>query len=141
MSKSFVMQPEVETILIDICVEDASIDLMNYLPESFDANGTFEVVNGNFTLNGSILDPSNLPIGEYQEIAYSSTEGNCKYYVDYTITVNADCVPCGRGEITASTTVTPNGDGVNDYFEIKGVEFCDFRFDVMFFNRWGSQGL
>ncbi len=134
----FVMQPQLETVFIDICVEDPTIDLVNYLPASFDTNGTFEILTAGMVLNGSILDPLAVPVGEYQ-IAYSSTEGTCKYYVDFTITVNADCVPCGVANITPSKTVTPNGDGVNDVFEIKGVEFCDFNFDLMIFNRWGAK--
>ncbi|NNK12066.1 MAG: gliding motility-associated C-terminal domain-containing protein, partial [Flavobacteriaceae bacterium] len=134
----FVMQPQLETVFIDICVEDPSIDLINYLPSSFDTNGTFEILTQGMVLNGSILDPIAVPVGEYQ-IAYSATEGTCKYYVDFTITVNADCVPCGIDDIDPSKTVTPNGDGVNDVFEIKGVEFCDFNFDLMIFNRWGAK--
>ncbi|MBT8285729.1 MAG: T9SS type B sorting domain-containing protein, partial [Flavobacteriaceae bacterium] len=134
----FVMQPQLETVFIDICVEDPSIDLINYLPASFDTNGTFEILTAGMVLNGSILDPITVPVGEYQ-IAYSSTEGTCKYYVDFTITVNADCVPCGIDDIDPSKTVTPNGDGVNDVFEIKGVEFCNFNFDLMIFNRWGAK--
>ena len=134
----FVMQPRLEEVTIDICVEDAAIDLTDYLPESFDTNGRFESMSGTVFLNGSVFDPLNLEVGEYQ-ISYSSDEGECKYYVDFTIRVNADCVPCGRNEIKASTAVTPNGDGVNDYFEIKGVEYCDFKFDVMLFNRWGTK--
>jgi len=35
--------------------------------------------------------------------------------------------------------VTANGDGINDVFEIKGVEFCQFTFDVEFYNRWGDK--
>ncbi len=134
----FVMQPQLETVAIDICVEDPSIDLVNYLPASFDTNGTFEIMTSGMVLNGSVLDPIMVPVGEYQ-IAYSSTEGTCKYYVDFTITVNADCVPCGIDDIIPSKTVTPNGDGVNDLFEIRGVEFCNFNFDVMLFNRWGAK--
>ena len=76
--------------------------------------------------------------GEYK-IAYNSTEGTCKYYVDFTVIVDTECVPCGRGDIIISKAVTANGDGVNDFFEIKGVEYCAFSFDVMIFNRWGTK--
>ena len=63
----------------------------------------------------------------------------CKYYADYILNVNSDCVPCGRGEIVVSKTVTANGDGINDMFEITGVEYCGYTFDVMIFNRWGDK--
>ncbi len=134
----FVMQPEKETVFIDICVADMTIDLTSYLPEDFDTNGVFTATSGNVILNGNFFDPIDHMVGDYA-IAYTSLDGTCKYYVDFEIKVNADCVPCGRKDIIASKTVTPNGDGVNDYFEIKGVENCDFRFDVMLFNRWGSK--
>ncbi|RNC91648.1 MAG: hypothetical protein ED555_00540 [Allomuricauda sp.] len=134
----FVMQPQLEEVFIDICVEDDAIDLLTYLPEGFDANGTFEVLEGNVTLQGSMFDPLGLETGEFR-IAYSSIEGDCKYFVDFIITTNSDCVPCTRDEIEVSKTVTANGDNINDFFEIKGVEYCDFTFDVMIFNRWGDK--
>ncbi|NND78820.1 MAG: T9SS type B sorting domain-containing protein [Maribacter sp.] len=134
----FVMQPEKEYVSIDICVEDMTIDLTSYLPEDFDTNGVFTANSGNVNLNGNFFDPIDHMVGDYS-IAYTSLDSSCKYYVDFEIKVNADCVPCGRKDIIASKTVTPNGDGVNDYFEIKGVDNCDFRFDVMLFNRWGSK--
>ncbi len=134
----FVMQPQLEEIFIEICVEDEPIDLINYLPESFDTNGTFEIMSGNASIMGSTFNPENLEVGEYL-IAYSSTEGTCKYYVDFTITVNSDCVPCGRDEIIVSTAVTANGDNINDLFTITGVEYCNYSFEVMIFNRWGDK--
>ena len=134
----FVMQPQLEEVTIDICIEEVAIDLLNYLPEGFDANGEFMILEGEVTLNGSIFDPLNHQPGEYK-IAYSSVGGDCKYYVDFTIVVNTDCVPCGRDQIEISKAITPNGDGVNDKFEIRGVEFCQFTFDIMLFNRWGNK--
>jgi gliding motility-associated-like protein len=134
----FVFQPQLEEVTIDICIEDEPIDLINYLPEGFDTNGTFEILEGDVTINGSMFDPLDHLPGEYK-IAYSSIEGDCKYYVDFTIIVNTDCVPCGRGEIEISEAVTNNGDGINDYFEIRGVEFCEFTFGVQMFNRWGDK--
>ncbi|WP_343487748.1 Calx-beta domain-containing protein [Allomuricauda sp. d1] len=134
----FVMQPQLEEVFIDICVEDDPINLVNYLPEGFDTNGVFTVTSGNVILEGSTFNPANLEVGEYL-IAYSSTEGDCKYYVDFIITTNSDCVPCGRDQIEISTAVTANGDNINDVFEIKGVEYCGYTFDVMIFNRWGDK--
>ena len=134
----FVLQPELVDVEIEICVEDDPIDLINFLPQDFDTNGTFTVTSGEAELEGSIFNPSGIEIGEYQ-IEYSSTEGECKYYADFTITTNSECVPCSRDEIEVSTTVTPNGDSVNDFFEIKGVEYCGFTFDVLLFNRWGDK--
>ena len=135
----FVLQPQLETVTIDICVEDDAIDLIDYLPEGFDTNGFFEVMSNNYNLIGTTLNPLTLDLDNQTLIAYSSLEGTCKYFVDFVINANTDCVPCGRDDIEASKTITANGDGVNDYFEIRGVEFCEFNFDVMIFNRWGEK--
>ncbi|UOY07489.1 gliding motility-associated C-terminal domain-containing protein [Muricauda sp. SCSIO 64092] len=134
----FVLQPKLEEVFITICVEDDAIDLVEYLPESFDTSGTFTIVQGEVTMEGSMFNPTDLAVGEYL-IAYTSTEGTCKYYVDFTIDVNSDCVPCGRNEIKVSKTVTANADTINDFFEITGVEYCLYTFEVMIFNRWGDK--
>jgi gliding motility-associated-like protein len=134
----FVLQPQLQEITINICIEEETIDLLNYLPEGFDSNGTFMILEGDVVLEGNYFDPMKHEPGEYK-IAYSSTEGTCKYYVDFTVIVDTECVPCGRGDIIISKAVTANGDGVNDYFEIKGVEYCLFSFDIMIFNRWGTK--
>ncbi|MGD1945144.1 MAG: Calx-beta domain-containing protein, partial [Croceivirga sp.] len=134
----FVLQPQLEEVFIDICVEDEPIDLITFLPGGFDTNGTFEVLEGNLTLNGSIFDPSGIEIGAYK-IAYSSIEGDCKYFVDFNITTNSECVPCNRSEIEVNDAITVNGDGINDFLEITGAEYCTFQFDIMVFNRWGDK--
>ncbi|UII78334.1 gliding motility-associated C-terminal domain-containing protein [Flagellimonas sp. CMM7] len=131
-----VTQPETEIVIIDVCVDDNNIDLLPYLPPSFDANGVFEVISGDGSLDGSLLDPSDFGVGEHQ-ISYSSEQGICKYFVDFTIRINADCIPCNASEITASTAVTANLDGVNDFFEIKGGEYCNYTFGLQILNRWG----
>jgi gliding motility-associated-like protein len=134
----FVLQPQLQEITINVCIEEEPIDLLNYLPTDFDSNGTFMILEGDVVLEENIFDPMNHEPGEYK-IAYSSTEGTCKYYVDFTVIVDTECVPCGKGDIIISKAVTANGDGVNDFFEITGVEYCAFSFDVMIFNRWGTK--
>ncbi|QWX84309.1 gliding motility-associated C-terminal domain-containing protein [Cellulophaga sp. HaHaR_3_176] len=134
----FVMQPQLEEVFIDICVEDDAIDLINFLPAGFDTNGQFVLISGNTTIEGSIFNPADLEIDEYK-IEYSSTDGTCKYYVDFTIITNSDCVTCDASKIITSKAVTPNNDGRNDTFEITGVEYCNYTFDVMIFNRWGNK--
>ena len=134
----FVLQYQLEEITIDICVEDEAIDLRDYLPEPFSKEGIFEIRQGDIVLNESIFDPANLEVGVYL-IAYSAKTGPCKYFAEFTINVNSDCVPCNRGEIEINDAITINGDGINDYLEITGVEYCAFQFDVMVFNRWGDK--
>ena len=134
----FVMQPQLEEVSFSICVEDDPVNLFDYLPEYFDQNGQFAIRQGNVTLEGSTFNPEGLEVGEYL-IAYSSKAGTCEFLADFIIDVNSDCVPCTRDKIEVSETVTVNADGKNDYFEIKGVEYCPYQFDVMIFNRWGDK--
>ncbi len=133
----FVLQRERAAIAVDICIEDDAIDLMDYLPADFDASGTFTVTGGNATVNGSVFDPTGLVLGEYL-IEYASTANSCKFYADFTITVNNDCAPCNPEDLIVSKTITVNGDGINDYFELNGLENCGFIYEVEIFNRWGT---
>ncbi|WP_171037066.1 Calx-beta domain-containing protein [Maribacter algarum] len=134
----FVMQLERETITIDICTGDDAIDLLNSLPTNFDRTGNFIVNQGDVILNGSLFEPMNLELGEYL-ISYESTDTSCKFYADYIINVNADCLPCDINDLVVSKTITVNGDGINDYFEITGLEDCGYTYQVMVFNRWGTK--
>ncbi len=53
-----------------------------------------------------------------------------------TVTIFIDC----EGEIVIFTAVSPNGDGVNDFFHIGGIDaFPNNRLCI--FNRWGNQVL
>jgi len=131
------MQRERAAVTLDICVDDAPIDLLDSLPADFDMNGTFTVTNGIAMVNGSMFDPQGLELGEYT-IEYASTDGDCKYYADFTINVNNDCVDCSLENLIVSKTITVNGDGINDYFELKGLESCGFTYEVQIFNRWGT---
>jgi gliding motility-associated-like protein len=135
----FVVQLEKAEIEIDICVEDDAIDLLNYLPEGFDTNGTFTIEDDDITLSGSIFNPADHePLQEYI-ISYSSEDGSCKFNSDFFIEVNKDCLPCDPDNLIISKAVTVNGDGINDFFEISGLEQCDYAYNVMIFNRWGER--
>ena len=134
----FVMQYPLEEIIINICVEDEPINLVDYLPTGFNTDGDFLVREGNVVLSNSNFDPTNLETGPYI-IDYVSETDFCQYNATYSIFVNGDCVSCDGGEISINSTITANGDGKNDFLEISGVEYCAFRFDVMVFNRWGDK--
>ncbi len=133
----FVMQREGALIEIAICIEDEVINLIDSLPADFDTNGTFTITQGAITLDGSLFDPNGLEIGEYL-ISYESTAGSCNYVADFIITVNADCLPCSITDLIVSKTITVNGDGINDFFEISGLENCGYTYNVKIFNRWGA---
>ena len=91
--------------------------------------------------NGSTAtDPSHTyeEIGEYQVtlIAYDPLTG-CADTISYF-----PFVVEGDGRIWIPTGFTPNGDGLNDVFEIKGIGIEDYEINI--FDRWGQlifQGL
>ncbi len=53
------------------------------------------------------------------------------------IIVEAD-MPCDIENLVVSKTLTANGDGINDVFEISGLEGCDYTYHLKVFNRWGN---
>ncbi|MFH6604733.1 gliding motility-associated C-terminal domain-containing protein [Maribacter algicola] len=53
------------------------------------------------------------------------------------IIVNAD-MPCNLDDLVVSKTITSNGDGINDLFEITGLEACNYIYKLKIFNRWGN---
>ncbi|MEM9141753.1 MAG: gliding motility-associated C-terminal domain-containing protein [Bacteroidota bacterium] len=129
--------PRMESITHEICVEDTPLDLVALLPQTLDLDGIFEVSQGTAALSGSFFDPSVFGIGEHR-ISYTQVGDNCLSNVNLTLTVHSDCVACNGTDITISKTITANGDGVNDIFEIKGPENCNYIFEVQIFNRWGN---
>ncbi|AZQ59173.1 gliding motility-associated C-terminal domain-containing protein [Maribacter sp. MJ134] len=134
----FVLQQQLAEIQIEICIEDSPVDLLDYLPESFDPSDTFTLFQEGTQLNGSTFDPTVHGIGDYT-ISYTSSVDTCRYEVDFIVTVDQDCADCGIVSLEVSKAVTANNDGVNDLFEIRNNELCDYTFNVMIFNRWGNK--
>ena len=123
-----------------LCVLDAEFDLFDLLSGDFSMDGTWTVVSGNATLDGSLFDPSTVEVGVYT-FMYSITEGPCPADVEVNVTVDDDCVvlPCGADDVVTSKTVTANGDNFNEFFAITGVEECGFVIELQIFNRWGAE--
>ena len=130
------------TQLVDteLCIDDSSIDLFDLLSTSVNTDGTWTVISGNATLNGSIFDPSSVTLGDYV-FGYSETVvGQCPVEYEITINVNDDCVvlPCGQDDVIISKTVTANNDNINEFFTVAGIETCGFTVELQIFNRWGA---
>ncbi|MEM6515253.1 MAG: gliding motility-associated C-terminal domain-containing protein [Bacteroidota bacterium] len=134
----------------ELCIgEDFGYDLFNLIDGNLDEEGTWTAENANIVLDGNLFNPSQLlnedgsaneeDLGEIN-FTYSY-EGQCAGEVTATLILNADCVvlACGRENLEISRAVTPNGDTVNDTFEIGGVDGCGFTFEVQIFNRWGAK--
>jgi gliding motility-associated-like protein len=62
------------------------------------------------------------------------TSGNCM--ADFTVKVEV-LTPCTEPYIFVPNSFTPNGDGQNDYFRVRGQDIATIDFRVL--NRWGQQ--
>ncbi|WP_205660301.1 gliding motility-associated C-terminal domain-containing protein, partial [Cognatitamlana onchidii] len=140
-----------EVIAEDRCFEEGVVNLNNYLPNSLNTDGTWEMVEGNpdAPLNGSIFDPTELSLSEDflpgdggidYKFRYTTTDMGCISVTEVIMNIHADCIvlPCGENDIVISKAITPNGDGYNDTFDIAGIDLCGFVAEVKVFNRWGA---
>jgi gliding motility-associated-like protein len=122
------------------CILDSEFDLFDLLQGDFDMNGTWSVVSGDATLDGSLFDPGSVELGVYT-FKYAITEGPCPTEVEVNVTIDDDCVvlACGLDNVVISKTVTANGDNINDFFEVTGIEDCGFVIELEIYNRWGAK--
>ncbi|RXJ51353.1 HYR-like domain-containing protein [Gelidibacter gilvus] len=124
----------------ELCNDDnLNFDLFDLLSGSYDTNGTWSVVAGTASLNGSIFNPYKLDLGTYT-FMYAIADEYCPSETLVNITLNDDCVvlPCGAEDVIISKAVTTYADGKNDFFTITGVENCGFTVELQIFNRWGA---
>ncbi|WP_083702174.1 gliding motility-associated C-terminal domain-containing protein [Mangrovimonas sp. DI 80] len=126
-----------------ICTEEGPLDLFGLLSGDVDESGTWEVVSGNTTLDGSWFDTTIVTeedLGDFI-FTYTITEGDCPSVTEVTVTVHDDCVvfPCGEEDVEISKAITPNGDSYNEFFTVTGVEECGFTIELQVFNRWGAK--
>lgn len=109
----------------------------HHISENGLSNGSIDVTVGGGTSPYTYLwspggettqDLANLPAGPYTVTVYDQNE--CTIQI---ITILTEPL-----ELTISSGITPNGDGSNDAFIIKGLEaFTDNK--LVIFNRWGSE--
>src|SRR5690606_17761063 len=114
-------------------------DLFELLSGNYDTSGTWTVVSGSATLDGSLFNPYKLELGTYT-FMYAIADDFCASETLVNITLNDDCVvlPCGAEDVVISKAVTTYADGKNDFFTITGVEDCGFTIELQIFNRWGA---
>ncbi|WP_299391478.1 gliding motility-associated C-terminal domain-containing protein [uncultured Gelidibacter sp.] len=119
--------------------DDLNFDLFDLLSGTYDTNGTWSVVAGNTSLDGSLFNPYQLEIGTYT-FKYTLADDYCTSETLVNITLNDDCVvlPCGAEDVVISRAVTTYADGKNDFFTVTGVETCGFTVELQIFNRWGA---
>ncbi|MEO5788439.1 gliding motility-associated C-terminal domain-containing protein [Gelidibacter sp.] len=120
--------------------DDFDFDLFSLLSGTVDKEvGTWSVVTGNATLDGSTFNPYKMDLRTYT-FKYTVADENCPTETLVNIVLNDDCVPlsCGAEDVVISKAVTTHADGKNDFFTITGVETCGFTYEVQIFNRWGA---
>lgn len=138
----------INTIPLNLCANDFSIDLNNYVDVA--NNGYWESDNLN-VLNNTEFDPVNLSQGEYV-FNYVSSINQCVQITELTINIGEICMerePCIKSifDVEISKLVTPNGDLKNQTFNVAYISNpevdvrtnCDIIITVKMFNRWGTK--
>jgi gliding motility-associated-like protein len=145
---NFINGANVITNDLSICVSDESenqsFDLFTLLEGNFTGNGTWSVVSGETILDGSEFSPLNSGL-ELITLNYTEDDSLCPIDLDINIDIHNRCgvastsgvLACGD-DLQISKVVTPNGDGINDVFEVNGIENCNFTLDLKIVNRWGA---
>ncbi|MCJ7820111.1 MAG: gliding motility-associated C-terminal domain-containing protein, partial [Bacteroidales bacterium] len=94
--------------------------------------GEWEILTGTGTFsdkNSNRTRVSELSMGE-NKILWSVSNGVCS--------ISSDTVMVKINDLIIQTLITPNLDGKNDFFEIKGIEALG-RTSLTVFNRWGKR--
>ncbi|WP_445736675.1 gliding motility-associated C-terminal domain-containing protein, partial [Mariniflexile sp.] len=122
------------------CTDDGTIDLNDYLTTN-PSNGTWIITEGTAVLDDTIFNPEKVALGNYK-FSYTSSANGCLNTTEVTIEIHNECIvlPCDDGKgMVISKVITPNGDTHNEFFTIKGIEFCNFIVELQIFNRWGAK--
>lgn len=86
------------------------------------------------TINGYTLQGESFSVGGQSNRYIIAYEQACGFWRD---TFDLEVISCNC-EIVLADAFTPNGDNLNDVFEIKSA--CDnFDYELSIFNRWGNQ--
>uniref|UniRef100_UPI002D79C452 T9SS type B sorting domain-containing protein n=1 Tax=Salinimicrobium sp. HB62 TaxID=3077781 RepID=UPI002D79C452 len=132
----------IQTTTADLCIEDSTFELTDLFVGDYDTNGTWEDTMNTGALNNGVIDPALLAVGQYS-FDYVITNGECSSTTTVEVSINDDCVvlPCEVEDIrnSISKAVTPNGDQINDFFEVGKDLGCGFTYTLKVFNRWGNE--
>ncbi|WP_264538263.1 gliding motility-associated C-terminal domain-containing protein [Flavobacterium sp. N1736] len=123
----------------EACADDSSlIDLTTLLPANTPATGTWIDQNNSNALQGNILNPLGLALGNYV-FEYQIADQNCPKSIVLTMEINDDCKVLACGNVIIHNAFSPNGDGINDFFKIDNIDdtTCYPENTVEIYNRWG----
>ncbi len=83
-------------------------------------------------------------VSDTSSIAVFGQLNNCEDWMNITLNINCDSgivtttIPLESGNLIVYSGFTPNGDGINDVWQIDGIEQYDNPVAVIIFNRWGD---
>ena len=120
-----------------------SVDILDLINTDFPGvatvTGTWSVspaTSGLNTTTGEFV-PFGLPSGNYV-VTYNNNDPACPGIVTITIPVDDTCVVLGCDTVEIHNAFTPNGDGINEWFQIDNIEQpCHLPNTVEIYNRWG----
>ncbi|WP_264521002.1 gliding motility-associated C-terminal domain-containing protein [Flavobacterium sp. N1994] len=124
----------------EICNDQIGVttDLATYLPTGTPTTGTWVNENNVGSLNGSVLNAEGVADGTYT-FSYNIQTGTCPQKINIVVPIK-ECgvvLPCEN--IKIHNAITPNGDGLNEFFDIEHIEDfgCYPTNKVEIYNRWG----
>ena len=126
-----------DAIPYGICTQENPINLFTILGSSIPTNGEWVDLSQTGGLNGNIFNPLNIPVGYYTLQYIVTTEDNdCPMIFEVYLNINEDCIVLPACDIIVYNAVSPNNDGLNDFFFIDGIN-CYPNNTVEIYNKWG----
>ncbi|MGE0588316.1 MAG: gliding motility-associated C-terminal domain-containing protein [Cyclobacteriaceae bacterium] len=107
-----------------------NLDLSSFtnFTSAFNASFTYDPVPGNLTIDYSTATINGL----VDDVGFTICD-QLNACTNVSLQIEID------GEIVAYNGVSPNGDGLNDFFEIRNIQFLGPQNNVTIFNRWGDK--
>ncbi|MGC4039747.1 MAG: gliding motility-associated C-terminal domain-containing protein, partial [Flavobacterium sp.] len=137
------LTPETTTVTPRSCTfEDLVYTLRDLLdnPNDVPANAVWTNESGApaTAFNGTTFNAIDVPTGEYI-FSYTIETGECPRRIEIKMTVDEDCTPEACISLDVHNAFTPNGDGLNEWFQIDNIDdiTCYPTNKVQIYNRWG----
>jgi len=121
------------------CTDDSTlVNLNSLLPEGSPLTGVWQDRNNTNALQGSILNPFGLALGNYA-FEYIIADERCPRSIVLNMEINDDCKVLACGNVLVHNAFSPNGDNINDFFKIDNIDdtTCYPGNTVEIYNRWG----
>jgi gliding motility-associated-like protein len=125
-------------------IVNAGIDTLIIVGTAATLHGTVTGGSGSYSynwspedslVNNTILNPTTLPLSTQITFTLTALDmlTGCSNSDEVTVSINYV-----RPEIEITNLVTPNGDGMNDYWHIFGIDLFPDN-NILLFNRWGDK--